>query len=112
MAMFMTDYEIAQMYRHAADKSKQVGILAQLNLTTRPQIAAVLERQGLMVECRSRPVRRKKLDSTQALALYEQGLSDREISARMEVAYTTVYSWRERRGLAANQRKEQDKNDG
>lgn len=100
--MPMTEYEIAQMYRHAADRSKQVGILAQLNLTTRRQIVAVLEAQGIAVEQRARPTHRKKLDQARALALYQQGVTDRGISAQMGVPYSTVYSWRQRAGLAAN----------
>lgn len=45
----MTDGEICQMYRQARRKKQQIGILADLNLTSRSEIIKVLERNGVVV---------------------------------------------------------------
>lgn len=51
--MPMTDGEICEMYRTAASKAKQVGILAQLNSTSRERIVEILEANGYQVDGRA-----------------------------------------------------------
>ena len=52
MSLMMEPGEIAREYRTAADQKKQLGILAELNSTSREQIAEILQSQGEKVDRR------------------------------------------------------------
>lgn len=45
---YMSDGEIITFYRQAADKRKQIGILADLNATTKETITWILKRAGAL----------------------------------------------------------------
>lgn len=103
MKLPWTDEEIARHYRNAADQKAIIGILADLNATTRREIFAALGRQGIIVIQPPRVMHhRAKMDQEKAKRLYEMGLNDRQISKEMGIAYNTVYTWRTRNRLPAN----------
>lgn len=54
---YMSDGEIITFYRQAADPRKQIGILAELNATTKETITWILKRAGAL--CSANPVPRK-----------------------------------------------------
>lgn len=56
--MYMREEDICREYRQAKDKQVQIGILAEQNLCSREEIAAVLARGGEEVPPWSRGVRR------------------------------------------------------
>lgn len=45
---YMSDGEIIAFYRQAADRRKQIGILADLNATTKETITWILKRAGAL----------------------------------------------------------------
>lgn len=45
--MWMSEYDIAEMYRRSADPGKQVMILAELNAADREVIIEILKRAGV-----------------------------------------------------------------
>ena len=47
--MQMTDNEIVRSYQHAANRTKQISILAELNACSKAQIREILERNGCEV---------------------------------------------------------------
>lgn len=57
--MEMTTHEIVRMYKDAADKKKQITILAQMNLCTPEEIRDELIKGG--IDARTLPRKRKKL---------------------------------------------------
>lgn len=107
--MYMTEAEICRDYRLTADthKPKQIGILADMNLCRRSQIAGILERHGeSIIQKRAMPTRaeidrRKEL----RLTMYRQGMTDSEISAALGESYCTTYYWRRGHGLPPNKRR-------
>ena len=46
--MQMTTHEIVQMYKEAADKNAQIGILADLNACKKEEILTILQEEGLL----------------------------------------------------------------
>lgn len=56
--MEMTTHEIVRMYKDAADKKKQITILAQMNLCTPEEIRDELIKGG--IDARTLPRKRKK----------------------------------------------------
>lgn len=60
--MYMTPEEILLIFREAKDKSKQIRILADLNLCHWSQIVEVLRAQGVKItyKPRTHPATRKK----------------------------------------------------
>lgn len=56
--MEMTTHEIVRMYKDAADKKKQITILAQMNLCTPEEIRDKLIKGG--IDARTLPRKRKK----------------------------------------------------
>ena len=61
MAIWQSDKDICDMYRHAANPKEQIQILAQLNICTEKEIRDVLVRNGIepvgprVVQHRSEP---------------------------------------------------------
>ena len=58
--MVMTTDEIVSMYRQAADKTKQIPILADLNLCKPRDIVAVLRQEGEKIPAAYDPEKNKK----------------------------------------------------
>ncbi|MCM1230767.1 MAG: hypothetical protein NC489_11590 [Ruminococcus flavefaciens] len=52
---YMSDGEIITFYRQAADPKKQIGILAELNATTKETITWILRRAGVYGKVDSSP---------------------------------------------------------
>ena len=56
----MTEDEICEMYRTAKSKAKQVGILAELNATSKERIVEILEEYGYAVDGRAKRYLKKE----------------------------------------------------
>lgn len=93
--MQMTNEEIIRDYRQAADKSAEIRVLAELNVTSRNEIIAILEDAGEVLPGKRRA---GKFDG-KIKPLYEQGLSDAEIARRLGCSLSTVGNWRKQHGL-------------
>lgn len=57
--MQMTDGEILRSYNNAESKSKQIGILADLNATTKDEIKKILLVNGVEFPKAGRPKKKK-----------------------------------------------------
>lgn len=105
--MPMTNEEIVRYYRQAADKREVIQILADLNMTSRDLILGILAEAGEPVK---RPQRRKRaykrrFSESRALALYEEGLYDKDIAVGVGVHVTTICEWRRANGLPSNRQR-------
>lgn len=100
MKLFMSDAEIASHFRQAADKRKDLRILADLNSCHVTEIKAALAREGITMESQQ-----NKLDGVAARKLYNQGHKDSEIAAALNVSPSTVANWRLRNGLSSSRDK-------
>lgn len=101
MELFMSDAEIATHFRQAANKQKDLKILAELNSCQVIEIKAALAREGIVLENRQ-----KKLDGVAARKLYEQGCNDRKIATELNVSPSTVTNWRLRNALPSVRKKQ------
>ena len=89
--MTMTNEEIVRHYNQARDKKTDITVLAELNGCSNREIREILQTaSGQMV---TREVKRK-FDETVAFQLYEDGLNDREIAAKLGVSKYTIFNWR------------------
>lgn len=102
MKLFMSDAEIASHYRQAADKQKDLKILAELNACGITEIKAALSRENI-----SEQNQRPKLDAIVAKKLYDQGRKDSDIAAALNVSRQAISNWRRRNHLPSNQRKKE-----
>ncbi len=108
----MTEAEVCREYRQAKDKQAQIGILAELNLCTQDEIRALLVRNGFLKDLpEKKPAARRNQsrkkgtvswDTEQALALCEEGRTDRKIGEALGVAPSTVCKWRKAEGLPSS----------
>lgn len=125
MSRWMDDQQICASYRDAADRGKQIGILAELNATTPKAITAVLERSGYSVgEEREPPKKIARGEKGKAwtaeederlVALHNAGMSGRAISEAMERTRYSVQTRlqvlrRRRDDLTRNKRGREKKN--
>lgn len=131
---YMSDGEIITFYRQAADKRKQIGILADLNATTKETITWILKRAGALnspipvlkksppqlqepvtpsrdeskKEVRRRGGKGKQMTPErhqQLLDLYNEGLTDQQIASKVGLkASSSVCIWRKKHKLPANGR--------
>ena len=76
--MEMTEGEIARKYRMAKHKDKQVGILADINETSREDIVCILIRAGEAVK----PERRKERNRSESWAQGRQQCSTDKAAVR------------------------------
>lgn len=98
MGLTMSEEEIARLYKEAANKSKQITILSQLNLVTRREIIRVLRSRGLETPPpRKRP--RRIANEKKIRAMAKEGLTTRQIANALGMDYNCVYGWLKRRGL-------------
>ena len=81
----MSESEIVSSYRTARDPKRQIGILAELNAVTPRVIREVLEEAGeLPMKPRSRGGGRPLgFDAGLARQMFEAGLTDEQISAKL-----------------------------
>lgn len=91
----MTAEEICRNYRQAANKSAQVGILADINVTTKDRIRKILEERGITVKksnYKGRPSkiwtqgREKKLEF-----FIRKGFTQGEIAKELGISRSTLY---------------------
>lgn len=97
----MSESEIVSSYRTARDPRRQIGILAELNAVTPRVIREVLEEAGeLAMMPRShgggRPL---GFDAGLARQMFEAGLTDEQIGAKLGAKPRAVVEWRRRQGL-------------
>lgn len=96
----MTVEEIVTSYRQAKNQQTQIGVLADLNVCTRKEIKELLTEAGALQpppeSTAGRPV---TFDTEEARRLWDQGLPDAEIAARLEIPTVRFAKWRRRVGL-------------
>lgn len=106
--MFMSDTEIATGYRTAQNKTKQIGVLAELNDVPRRTMEDKLVELGLLEKTGGGepiPVPTTEVapfDETRARELYAEGRDDLAISEMLGVSKALFAKWRKSQGLCAN----------
>lgn len=88
-----SDDWIRMSYRSAADKSKQLQILADLNCCRVSRIVDIVE-----------PKKKTNPEDELAMRLYRQGLGDREIGEHLGWKRWKVGEWRKKHGLPPNKK--------
>lgn len=105
MQWYMSDSEILSLYRTAANRQKEVDILAELNAVSKEAMRAKLRALG---ENPAAPVPKpprqaaKRVDSTEARRLWELGYDNQEIAQRIGASKHGVLLWRHRNDLPPN----------
>ena len=97
----MSESEIVSSYRTARDQRRQIGILAELNAVTPRVIREVLEETG---ELAPKPRRHGggrplSFDADAARQMFEAGLTDEQIGAKLGAKPRAIVEWRLRQGL-------------
>lgn len=97
MAIWQSDKDICDMYRHAANPKEQIRILAQLNICTEKEIRDVLERNGIepvgprVVQHRSEPYKPWTIEEmVQLLYLVANGMTDKMLSEHFKRSETAI----------------------
>lgn len=103
----MSAQEIVTSYKTAADKKKQIKILAELNACTVGEIEEVLLQLGAMEKSdRRKPhPRAVQVDGDRARELLAQGLTDEETAAALGVGLGKFQDWRRGAGIRPNREK-------
>lgn len=102
----MSAQEIVTSYKTAADKKKQIKILAELNDCTVGEIEEVLIQLGAMEKSdRRKPhPRAVQVDGDKARELLAQGLTDEETAAALGVGLGKFQDWRRGAGIRPNRK--------
>ena len=106
--MFMSDAEIATGYRTAKNKTKQIGVLAELNAVPRRTMEDKLVELGLMEKTGGgEPLpapapEAAPFDEARARELYAEGRDALAISEMLGVSKAVFAKWRKAQGLSAN----------
>lgn len=96
----MTVEEIVTSYRQAKNQQTQIGVLADLNVCTRKEIKDLLTEAGALQQPpESKAGRPVTFDTEEARRLWDEGLPDAEIAARLEIPAVRFAKWRQRVGL-------------
>lgn len=96
----MTVEEIVTSYRQAKNQRTQIGVLADLNVCTRKEIKELLTEAGALQQPpESKAGRPVTFDTEEARRLWNEGLPDAEIAARLEIPTVRFAKWRQRVGL-------------
>lgn len=108
----MSEGEIVTSYKQAANPAEQIDTLTELNNCSRELILEVLRSAGVLQDEHIVRKRRKgsqpHFDRDVARQLYEEGLSDEEIAAKLEVSDYTIRRWRSEDGLYRKKRRAKD----
>ena len=87
-------------YRQAKNQQTQIGVLADLNVCTRKEIKELLTEAGALQQPpESKAGRPVTFDTEEARRLWDEGLPDAEIAARLEIPTVRFAKWRQRVGL-------------
>ena len=106
--MYMSDAEIATGYRTAKNKTKQIGVLAELNAVSHKAMEEKLVELGLMEKTgggEPLPAPAPEdvpVDAARARELYAEGRDDLAISEMLGVSKAVFSKWRKAQGLSAN----------
>ena len=108
--MYMSDAEIATGYRTAKNKTKQIGVLAELNAVPRRVMEEKLVELGLMektgggepLPAPAPTTEHAPFDEIRAQELYAEGRDDLAISEMLGVSKAAFAKWRKSQGLSAN----------
>lgn len=98
----LSEAEVRAKYRRAGEKSEMLKILCELTCSTKEEMQAFL---GLEVVPKP-PKGRKQvvyIDNERARALYDQGMSDRQIANALGVTRRGVLDWRHRNRLLCHE---------
>lgn len=97
----MTVEKIVTSYRQAKNQQTQIGVLADLNVCTRKEIKELLTEAGALQQPppESKAGRPVTFDTEKARRLWDEGLTDAEIAARLEIPTVRFAKWRQRVGL-------------
>lgn len=97
----MSESEIVSSYRTARDPRRQIGILAELNAVTPREIREVLEEAGELAPKSRRHGGGRPLsfDAAAARQMFEAGLTDEQIGAKLGAKPRAIVEWRRRQGL-------------
>ena len=83
--MYMDDREIEYMYRTAAKKNKQLGILAELNGTSKLKICDILYKRGVL------EVEKGNIAEKYMIAkLISEGMADADIESQLGVTNVLI----------------------
>lgn len=93
----MAEADIVASYRQAAKPDNQIRVLADLNVCSKARIIEALRRAGCELPGKRKAPQHFSRD--EARALYDEGLSDKEMSERLGVSVQTVVRWRCDNGL-------------
>lgn len=129
--MYMTDEEIRRDYREAKDRVKQIGILADMNATSKQEIREKLRELGEIktergsqvaegdADCHTLRARNdtkvgeaRVMDELRAMQLYEEGLDDIEMADALGVKEEKIKAWRRRMKLKRKAGRKACKTDG
>lgn len=98
--------EIVASYRTAKNPKAQIGVLADLNGCTPKEIEEVLTQLGALKPAeRKKPNPRKiNVDATAARTLLEQGMTDEEAAAALDIGVHKFAEWRREEGIRPNRK--------
>lgn len=98
--------EIVASYRTAKNPKAQIGVLADLNGCTEKEIEEILMQLGAI-----KPAERKKpnprkihVDAAAARELLEQGMTDEEAAAALDIGVHKFAEWRREAGIKPNRK--------
>lgn len=98
--------EIVASYRTAKNPKAQIGVLADLNGCTPKEIEEVLTQLGALKPAeRKKPNPRKiNVDAETARELLEQGMTDDEAAAALDIGVHKFAEWRREAGIKPNRK--------
>ncbi len=98
--------EIVASYRTARNPKAQIGVLADLNGCTEKEIEEVLMQLGAMkpAEWKKPNPRKVNVDAEKARELLEQGMTDEEAAAALDIGVHKFAEWRREAGIKPNRK--------
>lgn len=97
----MSVEEIVDSYKSAKYKSRQIGVLAELNECSRAEMEELLELNGEDPK-KFKSSKRKQIDYRKVRELYDAGETDVGIAYRMGCSKESIKMWRDKEDLDQN----------